>query len=73
MTWFEYMEAASYLVTIIGLPWRSLSSSMNSGGNGKTSRRRFTSGFQMSTPTFLKLVLGNPDLQLLRKEAPTRR
>ncbi len=70
MTWFEYMEAASYLVTVIGLPLAILVFIYEQRRERQNEQEEIYQRLSDEYTTFLKLVLGNPDLQLLRKEAP---
>ena len=70
MTWFEYIEAASYLVTVIGLPLAIVVFVYEQRRERQNEQEEIYQRLSDEYTAFLKLVLAHPDLQLLRKEAP---
>ena len=70
MTWFEYIEAASYVVTVIGLPLAILVFIYEQRRERQNEEEEIYQRLSDEYTAFLKLVLAHPDLQLLRKEAP---
>jgi hypothetical protein len=69
MTWFEWAEALSYVVTIIGLPLAIVVFMYEQRRNRQNEEEEIYQRLSDEYTEFLKLVLGNPDLQLLRKSA----
>lgn len=69
MTWFEWAEALSYLVTIIGLPMAIVVFMYEQRRNRQNEEEEIYQRLSDEYTEFLKLVLANPDLQLLRKNA----
>jgi len=67
MTWFEWAEALSYIVTIFGCRWPSSFSCTNQRRERQNDEESFINGFPTSIPTSSTWFLTNPDLQLLRK------
>jgi len=70
MTWFEWTEALSYVVTVIGLPLAILVFIYEQRRERQNEQEEIYQRLSDEYTAFLKLVLDNPDLQLLRKEAP---
>jgi hypothetical protein len=71
MTWFEWVEALSYIVTIFGLPLAIVVFIYEQRRERKNEEEELYQRLSDEYTTFLKLVLANPDLQLLRKSMPT--
>jgi hypothetical protein len=69
MTWFVWAEALSYVVTIIGLPLAIVVFMYEQRRNRQNEEEEIYQRLSDEYTDFLKLVLGNPDLQLLRKSA----
>ena len=69
MTWFEWAEALSYVVTIVGLPLAILVFMYEQRRNRQNEEEEIYQRLSDEYTEFLKLVLANPDLQLLRKHA----
>ncbi len=69
MTWFEWAEALSYVVTIIGLPLAILVFMYEQRRQRQNEEEEIYQRLSDEYTEFLKLVLANPDLQLLRKNA----
>lgn len=69
MTWFEWAEALSYVVTIFGLPLAILVFIYEQRRERQNEEEEIFQRLSDEYTEFLKLVLANPDLQLLRKEA----
>jgi len=69
MTWFEWTEALSYVVTIIGLPLAILVFMIEQRRERRNEEEEIYQRLSDEYTAFLKLVLANPDLQLLRKQA----
>jgi hypothetical protein len=69
MTWFEWAEALSYVVTVVGLPLAIgvfiYEKRRERQNEGEEIYQRLSDEYT----EFLKLVLANPDLQLLRKQS----
>lgn len=69
MTWMEWAEALSYVVTIFGLPMAILvfmhEQRRERQGDDEELYQRLSDEYT----SFLKIVLANPDLQLLHKSA----
>lgn len=70
MTWLQWAEALSYLVTIFGLPMAILVFMYEQRRERQGEEEELYQRLSDEYTGFLKLVLGNPDLQLLRKGAP---
>ena len=68
MTWFEWIEALSYLVTVIGLPLAILVFIYEQRRERQNEQEEIYQRLSDEYTAFLKLVLDNPDLQLLRKQ-----
>lgn len=68
MTWFEYIEAASYVVTVIGLPLAILVFVYEQRRERQNEEEEIYQRLSDEYTAFLKLVLAHPDLLLLRKE-----
>jgi hypothetical protein len=68
MTWFEWAEALSYVVTIFGLPLAILVFIYEQRRERKSEEEEIYQRLSDEYTEFLKLVLDNPDLQLLRKK-----
>jgi hypothetical protein len=69
MTWFEWAEALSYLVTIVGLPLAIVVFMYEQRRNRQNEEEEIYQRLSDEYTEFLKLALANPDLQLLRKTA----
>jgi hypothetical protein len=69
MTWFEWAEALSYVVTIVGLPMAILVFMYEQRRQRQNEEEEIYQRLSDEYTEFLKLVLANPDLQLLRKQA----
>lgn len=69
MSWFEWTEALSYLVTIFGLPLAILVFIFEQRRQRQNEEEEIYQRLSDEYTAFLKLVLGNPDLQLLRRQA----
>lgn len=69
MTWFEWAEALSYVVTIFGLPLAILVFMFEQRRQRQNEEEEIYQRLSDEYTGFLKLVLANPDLQLLRKQA----
>ena len=67
MTWFEWIEALSYLVTVIGLPLAILVFVYEQRRERQNEQEEIYQRLSDEYTAFLKLVLAHPDLQLLRK------
>ena len=70
MTWLQWAEALSYIVTIFGLPMAILVFMYEQRRERQGEEEELYQRISDEYTGFLKLVLGNPDLQLLRKAAP---
>jgi len=70
MTWLQWAEALSYVVTIFGLPMAILVFMYEQRRERQGEEEELYQRLSDEYTGFLKLVLGNPDLQLLRKGAP---
>jgi hypothetical protein len=70
MTWLEWAEALSYIVTVFGLPMAILVFMYEQRRERQGEEEELYQRLSDEYTGFLKLVLGNPDLQLLRKAAP---
>jgi len=68
MTWFEWAEALSYVVTIFGLPLAILVFIYEQRRERQNEEEEIYQRLSDEYTEFLKLVLANPDLQLLRKQ-----
>ena len=69
MTWFEWAEALSYVVTIFGLPLAILVFIYEQRRERRNEDEETYQRLSDEYTAFLKLVLENPDLQLLRKQS----
>jgi len=69
MTWFEWAEALSYVVTIVGLPMAIIVFMYEQRRERQNEEEEIYQRLSDEYTEFLKLVLANPDLQLLRKNA----
>ncbi len=69
MTWLQWAEAISYIVTIFGLPMAILVFMYEQRRERQGDAEELYQRLSDEYTGFLKLVLGNPDLQLLRKAA----
>lgn len=69
MTWFEWAEALSYVVTIFGLPLGIAVFVYEQRRERQNEEEEIYQRLSDEYTEFLKLVLTNPDLQLLRKQA----
>ena len=70
MTWLQWAEALSYIVTVFGLPLAILVFLYEQRRERRNEQEEIYQRLYDEYTGFLKLVLGNPDLQLLRKGAP---
>ena len=69
MNWFQWAEALSYVVTIFGLPLAILVFMYEQRRQRQNEEEEIYQRLSDEYTAFLKLVLANPDLQLLRKHA----
>ena len=69
MTWFQWAEALSYVVTVVGLPLAILVFMYEQRRNRQNEEEEIYQRLSDEYTEFLKLVLANPDLQLLRRHA----
>lgn len=67
MTWFEGLEAASYVVTVIGLPLAILVFIYEQRRERQNEEEEIYQRLSDEYTAFLRLVLAHPDLHLLRK------
>jgi hypothetical protein len=70
MTWLQWAEALSYIVTVFGLPLAILVFLYEQRRERRNEQEEIYQRLSDEYTGFLKLVLDNPDLQLLRKGAP---
>jgi len=70
MDWFQWVEALSYIVTIFGLPLAILVFMYEQRRERRNEDEELYQRLSDEYTNFLKLVLTNPDLQLLRKGTP---
>jgi hypothetical protein len=70
MNWFEWAEGLSYVVTIFGLPMAIYVFMTEQRRERQNEEEEIYLRLSDEYTAFLKLVLANPDLKLLRKEAP---
>lgn len=70
MTWLQWAEALSYIVTVFGLPLAILVFMYEQRRERQGEEEELYQRLSDEYTGFLKLVLDNPDLQLLRKGAP---
>lgn len=70
MTWLEWFEFGSYLVTIIGLPFAILVFFFEQQRERRNEEEEIYQRLSDEYREFLKLVLDNADLQLLRQRGP---
>lgn len=70
MTWLQWAEALSYIVTVFGLPLAILVFLYEQRRERRNEQEEIYQRLSDEYTSFLKLVLDNPDLQLLRKGAP---
>ena len=71
MSWMEVFELGSYVVTIIGLPFAILVYLLEQRRERKNEGEEIYQRLSDEYREFLKLVLDNADLQLLRQRGPT--
>ena len=71
MTWLQWAEALSYIVTVFGLPMAILVFMYEQRRERQGEEEELYQRLSDEYTAFLKLVLANPDLQLLRKQART--
>jgi hypothetical protein len=72
MSWLEWFEFGSYLVTVIGLPFAILVYLLEQRRERKNEGEEIYQRLSDEYREFLKLVLDNADLQLLRQRGPLR-
>ena len=72
MTWLQWAEAISYIVTVFGLPLAILVFFYEKRRERRNEQEDMFQRLFGEYTGFLKLVLDNPDLQLLRKGLPDR-
>ena len=70
MSWMEFFEMGSYVVTIIGLPFAILVYLLEQRRERKNEGEEIYQRLSDEYREFLKLVLDNADLQLLRQRGP---
>ena len=71
MTWLQWAEALSYIVTVFGLPMAIVVFMYEQRRERQGEEQELYQRLSDEYTAFLKLVLANPDLQLLRKQART--
>jgi len=71
MTWFEWAEFLSYVVTVIGLPMAIFVFIKEQRQERQNEEEALYLRLSDEYTAFLKLVIANPDLQLLRKGGGT--
>jgi hypothetical protein len=71
MTWLQWAEALSYIVTVFGLPMAILVFMYEQRRERQGEEEELYQRLSDEYTAFLKLVLANPDLQLLRKQTHT--
>ena len=71
MTWLQWAEALSYIVTVFGLPMAIVVFMYEQRHERQGEEEELYQRLSDEYTAFLKLVLANPDLQLLRKQART--
>lgn len=69
LTWLQWAEALSYIVTVFGLPMAILVFMYEQRRERQGEEEELYQRLSDEYTGFLKLVLANPDLQLLRKAA----
>jgi hypothetical protein len=72
MTWFEWVEALSYAVTIVGFPMAILVFIYEQRRERQNEQEEIYQRLSDEYADFLKLVLTNADLQLLRQDGSDR-
>lgn len=72
MTWLPWAEALSYIVTVFGLPLAILVFLYEQRRERHNEQEEIYQRVSDEYTGSLKLVLDNPDLQLLRKGAPNQ-
>lgn len=72
MTWFQWAEALSYVVTIFGLPMAIVVFIYEQRRQRQNEEEEIYQRLSDEYTSFLKLVLANPDLQLLRRQSDPR-
>jgi len=70
MTWLQWAEALSYIVTVFGLPLAIVVFLYEQRRERRNEQEEIYQRLSDEYTGFLKLVLDNPDLKLLRKGAP---
>ena len=70
MSWMEFFEMGSYVVTIIGLPFAILVYLLEQRRERKNEGEEIYQRLSDEYREFLKLVLDNADLQLLHQRGP---
>ena len=70
MPWLQWAEALSYIVTVFGLPLAILVFLYEQRRERRNEQEEIYQRLSDEYTGFLKLVLDNPDLKLLRKGAP---
>jgi hypothetical protein len=70
MSWLEFFELGSYVVTVIGLPFAILVYLLEQRRERKNEGEEIYQRLSDEYREFLKLVLDNADLQLLRQRGP---
>ena len=70
MSWMEFFELGSYVVTVIGLPFAILVYFLEQRRERKNEGEEIYQRLSDEYREFLKLVLDNADLQLLRQHGP---
>ncbi len=72
MTWIQWAETLSYVVTVFGLPLAILVFIYEQRRERQNEEEELYQRLSDEYTEFLKLVLANPDLQLLSRRAPSQ-
>ncbi len=71
MTWFEWIEALSYLVTVVGLPLAIFVFVYEQRRERQNEEEEIYQRLSDEYTAFLKLVLAHSDLHLMRRQSST--
>ena len=73
MTWFEWSEFLSYVVTVVGFPLAIVAFLLEKRKERQNDEEEIYQRLSDEYASFLKLVINNSDLQLLRKQGPDQK